>query len=1333
MLRSSASPPSVTTWLARLRPWAFIAILASLLTLNAFAQPTGKLSERGGERTGRDYSFSTIDVKNGLADNFVRDVTRDSYGYIWLSTINGLSRYDGYRFCNYMPQQYGAYSNDVIGVRETADSTLWMMAGGELFSYQRDEGTWLKDGATRLARLGIEGKMRTISVDEGGQLWVATQYGLYNYDYSTRQLMHYSHYGTPIVHIVSKGGTTVVVTADYHIYQVAAKERRLVPIAQAPDMTYNRDSRALLDSRGNLWLYHSHAFAGTQRVFSLTNRQWLPAEDWEGMDNVTMNVIAEDHSGRLWVGTDNQGVFIIDRNGSQQIGSTTMNIKAFKSQSGHISCLYLDNNNTMWVGSAKLGAAYADLCSPCFNVTLTDGHEDVSSLLQDHQGNLWIGFDGEGIMMKSPTGTTRYFSTLQQTLHSDIITSMTISKTGTVLAGAYGKGIATYNGTRFVTAYADNSDLRYVKAMCYDAQGNLWVATVDKGVIRVRTDGGFETYTSENAPLPSNGTLCLASDTLRSKIFVGTSTGLSIYDCRLGQFVTNQFTDDLKGQYVTALMVDDCHRLWIGTRNGLWVCRSTDETVTHLTTEQGLSHNVVRALVHSGRRIWASTDNGLTCIDIPEARDGNSHDDYQCRPFLDSDGLHDIVFSNNAALTTPGGTILLGCFTGYVSIMPGDIGSQHPRLHVAFTEFRINGSMVNKSDKGFSIKHDERLGISISIMVPSLSHKAKYLYRFKGEQEWMRAPSNMLYFASLAPGKHVLQVKAELPGQMSTEPSELPIRVLPPFWLSRAALLLYLLLLAGAVWIVYRGIRRKQLREVEMKQLEINLRKYEMEEEKISFFTNISHDIKTPLTLVVAPLEKIREHNLPDTIRTEIDVAWRNARQLYDLVLELLDFRRLDVGKEKLNLSHGDLVSFVRQTAQAFAYYTTRKQIDLMFKLPDTAVETLFDENKMRRIITNLLSNAYKYNNDGGSVTVSLDVHAKEAILSVADTGIGVKDKHHIFDRFVQETHGQEQEGSGLGLHIVRQYVEMMGGTINVTDNQPTGTIFTVTLPLTTSAIDRGAEEVPAANMVATPEIAIAPDTQAQKPTILVVEDNTDARLFLQRSLDEDYYVLTAANGKEGLRLLARNEQVNIVISDVMMPVMDGIQFVRHIKEDIRFSHIPVILLSAKSNEEDVVAGLQEGVADYITKPYSLAVLRLRISKILEWEQNVYHKVANGIEIEPSEMTVSSLDEELISHVIANIEAHIRETNYSVVQLSSAVGMTRGNLYKKLMAIVGKSPVEFIRIVRLKRGKSLLDQGKTNISEVADMVGISPKQFAHYFKHMYGDTPSDYLKKNRKK
>ena len=1308
--------------------------------------------------------FRTIDAKDGLADNLVRDITRDTYGYVWFSTINGLSRYDGYRLLNYMPLQLGGSANDITAVRETADTTLWMISVRDLYTYNRAKDTWQKDGTTRLAKLGIEGTMTVFYVDDRHNLWVVTETGLYHYDYSQRKLYHFSNYSkSAIGHIVSRNGTTLVVTTDYKIYEVALKENRLILIAQAPLETYNRDSKVFLDNHMNLWVFNSHSQAGSQWQMSLKTRLWRQLTELQQMGNAHVNAITEDNDGHLWIGTGNADIHIfsyqderlqMSDQGSGMKLKKVMSTKAFLPHSSHISCFYLDDNNTMWVGSAKLGVAFTDMNSPRFNHISTGDYEDVSSLLQDEKGNLWIGFDGGGVMMKTPTGNITHYSASKNQLPSNLVTSLAIHRDGSILVGTYGYGIAKLNGNHFTPLFPDdnrpasgqsqNENLKYVKAMTTDAHGCLWIATVDKGVVKITPDGIPVRYTSENSSLLSNGILCLAYDIVNDILYIGTSVGVSVFDCTKGAFIQMEKMDELKGSYITSLLICSRNSVWIGSRNGLWVYCSKNDAISHLTTEQGLSHNVVRALAkatggksksgsESGDCIWASTDNGLTCITA----------DLECYPFLDSDGLHDIVFSNNAALTTTDGAALLGSFTGYVSILPEIIVSRIPKLHVEFTDFRINGVTNDQFAMDHTMQHDDRLGISVSAMVPALTGKIRYFYRFKGEKEWLRVPGNMLYFAGLQSGTHILQVRAELPGMTKNvegnewdvrDISELTVKVRPSPWLSTPAFFLYLLLAVVAACLLYITMRRRQKRELAIKQLEMNLEKYKMEEEKIRFFTNISHDLKTPLTLVVAPLEKIRQNNLPHSIRTELDVAWRNARQLYDLILQLLDFRKLDVGMERLNLRHGDIVTFVKQAIQGFAYYATRKQVGLRMQLPPAPVMINFDENKIRRIITNLLSNAYKYNTDNGLVTVSLDIRqtdgARKLVLSVADTGIGIKDKQQIFDRFIQESHGQEQEGSGIGLHIVKQYVNMMGGHISVTDNEPRGTVFRVTLPIDESTTEDVEELTSDGNTLA--DELITDQGVENKTTILVVDDNTDARLFLQRSLDDEYHVLVAANGKEALQILAKTDHISIIVSDVMMPEMDGIELFREIKSNINYSHIPVILLTAKSSEENIVEGLEEGVADYITKPFSLAVLRLRIRKVIEWSQNVYNIVATGIEIKPSEITVSSLDEELISHVIANIEANIQDVNYSVVQLSSDVGMTRGHLYKKLMAITGKSPLEFIRIIKLKRGKSLLDQGRTNISEVADMVGLSAKQFGHYFKLMYDNTPTEYLKKRNK-
>lgn len=1303
----------------KFRTFVFIMLMASTTVCYAYS-----------------YYFRTIDVKDGLTDCFVRDILRDSRGYIWFSTINGLSRYDGYRFQNYMPVQFGASGNDVSFVRETADKTLWMRCSDDLFTYSYEKGTWQKDGATRLSQLGVKGAFKVFYVDDRKNIWVTTENGVYFYDFSQQKLHHIANYSkSPVLHIVSKNGTTVIVTTDYNIYEVSQKTMNLILVGKATMMTYNRDSRVYIDNNMNLWLYQSHSVAGSQWIFSLKSHQWRQMSELGRLGNALVNTITEDNNGNLWVGTGNLGLYIFKINHFDSSMVEYEHQDVFSPQSSHISCLYIDDNNTLWVGSAKLGAAFTDLCAPTLNMVSTGDYEDVSSLLLDRQNNLWVGFDGGGVIKKTVNGNVTHYSASNKQLPSNIITSLTLDSHGDVLVGTYGSGIAKFDGTRFIPLYSDIQCLEYVKAMATDTKGNLWVATVDKGVMKINPDGKYYNYNTENSPLASNGVLCLAVDSLRNIIYIGTSTGVTAYDYDNDRFLRVHQLEQLKGTYVLSLMICGRNLLWIGSRNGLWVYRAKVASLTCLNTDMGMSHNTIRALAESNGRVWASTDNGLTCITPVFTQNGKGDEVvFKCNPFYDANGLHDVVFSNNASLTTDDGTVLLGSYSGYAMIPSEEVVAHYPKLHLEFTN-----SWINEKEKMFVpseivIHHNDRLALSVSAMVPTFSHKIRYYYRFKGEEEWIRVPGNIITFVSLRSGTHIIQVKAQMPGVAESEIVEIAVKVLPPLWQSWPALLLYALLFFVIAYLIYRAIRNRQKRKIAINQLEMNLRKYEMEEEKIRFFTNISHDIKTPLTLVLAPLEKIRSNPLPADVRTEVDMAWRNSRQLYDLIQQLLDFSRLDEGAEKLNLKHGDIVSFVRQTAQGFTYFAVGKQIQLQLNLPQDPKVIEFDENKMRRIITNLLSNAFKYNIDKGSVIVSLDVidtgEDPELILQIADTGIGINDKYHIFERFTQETHGQEQEGSGLGLYIVKKYVDMMQGSIDVSDNKPRGTVFTVKLPMTVSTGMDSDEQDEISEMSITDKMMVNEDGK-NKPTILLVDDNADTRLFLQRCLEDEYIVLLAANGVEALNIMKENGNVCIVVSDVMMPVMDGLELFRKLKRNINYSHIPVVLLTAKSSEENIVEGLQEGAADYITKPFSLQVLKLRLRMILEQTKRVYNHVANGIDIEPSEITVSSLDEELISNVIHEVEEHIQDMDYSVSQLSAAVGMTRGHLYKKLMAITGKAPLEFVRIIKIKRGKSLLDQGKTNISEVADMVGFSPKQFTLYFKKMYGETPSDYLRKNR--
>jgi signal transduction histidine kinase/DNA-binding response OmpR family regulator len=616
-------------------------------------------------------------------------------------------------------------------------------------------------------------------------------------------------------------------------------------------------------------------------------------------------------------------------------------------------------------------------------------------------------------------------------------------------------------------------------------------------------------------------------------------------------------------------------------------------------------------------------------------------------------------------------------------------------------------------------------------------HKLQYAYRLNKDEEWVKLEGNRIYFNKLSPGTYQLEVKVyeNNNSYKNSKASCLTIHVLPPFWLSVPAYIGYTLLLAGVIIFFFLKMKRKHIRNLSQQKREMEIiQQHEMDEAKMRFFTNVSHDLRTPLSLIIIPLEKLLSSNLEKGVKEELELIHRNSETLLNEVNQLLDFRKLDQQKTQLMLSHGNLSDFVKEVCGSFIPQAVKKGINIRLHINETKMDMDFDRNKIQRILLNLLSNAVKYNYENGEVIVALDKitanGTENAQIQVADTGIGIKDenKDKIFDRFFQEQHSTTTYiGNGIGLHIVKEYVTMHHGTITVENHIPQGTIFTITLPVTHNyAVNDEKQDEAEIREKAVDEVSDTTDTH--KTSLLIVEDNDDFRNFLINCLKGTYQVFDAPNGKEALEILA-HQSIQIVISDVMMPEMDGMELCRKIKTDIRYSHIPVILLTARTADEHELSGLKEGADDYITKPFNLEILLLRIQKILKWTKNNHEKFKT-IDISPSEITVSSLDEQLIEKAVRAVEENMDNSEFSVEELSSYVGMSRGHLYKKLIMITGKSPLEFIRILRVKRGKQLLEQSQLNVSQIAYQIGLSPKQFAKYFKEEFGYVPSEYIKNN---
>lgn len=691
----------------------------------------------------------------------------------------------------------------------------------------------------------------------------------------------------------------------------------------------------------------------------------------------------------------------------------------------------------------------------------------------------------------------------------------------------------------------------------------------------------------------------------------------------------------------------------------------------------------------------------------------------------------------HAILRLKNGHILVGTPQGYQTIVPQKATDTPYNASVYLTGIELqSGVNPAKVLRGSSpecitqlVLPEEENSFTLSLSALDLMEpdKVKYAYRIAGQRndKWLYAESNKVHLSMLQPGNYQLQFKVcNSQGVWSPNIKELEIKVLPPWYHTWWAYTVYALLIAAVVLFIVRYLHirqkeRRQLREVE----EENERQQKLTNIKLQFFANISHELRTPLSLIINPLEEFFV-NHPEYRTGLLEIVKHNADYLLEQINQLLDFRKLDVKAETLHCHHDNVLILLSEIFHSFDPIAHKRNIGYRMTCPKPSVFMDFDYDKVRKVVTNLLSNAFKFTPDGGSISLDIQLGERWITLRVADTGCGIEDeaKEKIFQRFYQPANTPPNKGgSGIGLHITSEYVKMHGGTIRVCDNQPCGSIFEVVLPLHQESV---ATQMPESATIPTSDTA--EDGENAGFTILLVDDNADFLHFLSESLGKLYHVLKATNGKQALGVLEK-EDIDLVVSDVMMPEMDGVELCKAIKTDIRYSHIPVILLTAKANEEHQLEGLGVGADDYIIKPFNMEVLKLRIHNLIEMGHKRQELFNEQIKIEPSRITITPLDQQMVEKAIQIVEENIGEPEFSVEELAASLNISRSYFYKKMVKITGKKPIEFIRTIRMKRARQLLAESQMQVAEIAYMLGYnSPKVFSKHFKEEFGVSPSEF-------
>lgn len=1326
----------------------------------------------------QSYQFKHLEVSDGLSNNSVNTICKDRDGFMWFGTTTGLNRYDGYTFKIYQHAENDPGSlpdNYITDIVEMPDGRFWVNTGRGYVLFDKEQDCFITDVTGFMKNLESGGVPEQVFVDREGNtcLSVAGE-GCYRYKEGGKRLFfsYVEHslpeHGVTQIAECSDGllliyNTGLLVCLDRATLAIKWKSdeiKKYIPAGKTIEFSLfvDRDNCIWAYSLMGIWAYD----CGTKSW-----RTDLTAI-WSSRPDVIIHAVAQDIEGRIWVGKDYDGIDVLEKETGKVTSLVAHDDNGRSLPHNTIYDLYADRDGIMWVGTYKKGVSYYSESIFKFNMYEWG---DITCIEQADENRLWLGTNDHGILLwNRSTGKAEPFWRDAEGQLPNPVVSMLKSKDGKLWVGTFNGGLYCMDGSR-VRSYKEGVGntlaSNNVWALVEDDKGRIWITSLGGGLQCLEpVSGTFETYTSSNSALLENNvtSLCWVDN---NTLFFGTANqGVGMMDMRTREIKKIQGQSGnvkLSNDAVNHVYKDSRGLVWIATREGLNVYDTRRHVFLDLSSVAEAKGNFIAAITEDQERnMWVSTSRKV--IRVTVASDGKGSYLFDSRAYNSEDGLQNCDFNQRSIKTLHNGIIAIGGLYGVNVFAPDHIRYNKMLPNVMFTGLSLfdEAVKVGQSYGGRvliekelndveNVEFDYKQNIfSVSFASDNynLPEKTQYMYKLEGfNNDWLTLPLGVhnVTFTNLAPGKYVLRVKAiNSDGYVGIKEATLGIVVNPPFWMSWWAYLLYAVGLVIVLFLARYRMLKREREKFHLQQIENEVAKNEeINNMKFRFFTNVSHELRTPLTLIISPLEGMLKETTDELQSTRLQLMYRNAQRLLHLVNQLLDFRKGEMSTHQLSLSEGDIISYVHSVCNSFLLMADKKHIQFSFFSGIDTFSMAFDADKVGKIVMNLLSNAFKFTPEGGRVTVMIEhVAGTPDILEIkiADTGIGISDvdKEHIFERFYQAGHKgvEETTGNGIGLSLVRDFVTLHEGEVKVFDNIGMGSVFVIQFPV--KHVETQVQLPEETGMPAGDEEDKEMKEEAREemerknfPLLLIVDDNEDFRIFMRYSLELQYRVKLAVNGKEAWEMM-QEELPDLVISDVMMPQMDGNELCRLIKQDKRTAHIPVILLTARQNTEAKLEGLQTGADDYVTKPFNMTILVLRIRKLIELSR--YHRVTQGmIDPAPSEIVITSLDEKLIEKAIKYVEDNMSRTELSVEELSRELGMSRVHLYKKLLQITGKTPIEFIRVIRLKRAAQLLRESQLHVSEVAFEVGFNnPKYFSRYFKDEFGVLPSVYQEKEGK-
>jgi signal transduction histidine kinase/ligand-binding sensor domain-containing protein/DNA-binding response OmpR family regulator len=1326
------------------------------------------------------YPFSHLDISNGLSHNQVTAIIKDAKGFMWFGTASGLNRYDGYTFKVFRHKENDSTSlNDdlIVKIQEGPHNKFWIDTryGQCIFDPVSEKANANTLAYCKQLKLPVA-PVTDIVKDKQGCYWFAqTGAGFSRYN-PAAQTVHTFHRqvvkgnAPDIADLATdNGGTLWVIYTDGLLEGYnSATEKLIYSKADIFKQTEDPRYRLFADAQNDLWIYTDGYPQGAFCFNTSTNQLVHYHRDGSTtrLNNNLVTGIQQDNNGMVWIITDHGGVNLLNKQTGaiSYLENKSEDIKSISQNS--LNAIYRDNTGIIWLGSYKKGINYYHeniIKFPVYRHLLSDARslpfDDVNRFVEDDKGNLWIGTNGGGLIYYDRNNnsyrTFKHNPANANSISNDVVVSLCIDHNKKLWIGSYYGGLDCFDGQRFIhykndpvdsTSISDNS----IWEIYEDAQQQLWIGTLSGGLNRYDAQKNiFYHYRKGPASLNSKYISALAEDQ-QGNLWIGTESGINVLNKQTGKFI--YYAHDSKDQRslgnnnVTALLKDSRGNMWVATRDGLNLFDKNANAFRHFSAADGLAeNNILTIMEDNAHTLWLGTTNGLSRAWVQN--NGNDVLQILFRNYDERDGLQGREFNENAALKTKQGELIFGGANGFNIISPEAIAHNTIVPEVVLTDLRVfdkslqPGEVMNNrvllktaisEVKEITLKYHENIfSLEFAALNYSNPEKNQYAYKLEGfNNDWLTTDGShrTVTYTNLDPGKYTFRVKASNgDGVWNEQGTALLVTILPPFWRTIPAFIIYTLLLAAILFAARRlTIQRAHMRFQLAQQTKEAERIHELDLLKLKFFTNVSHEFRTPLSLIMAPVEKMLKQTHEPEQKKQYQLIYRNARRLLALVNQLLDFRKLEMRELRLYPSLGDIVGFVKEVSHSFTDIAGAKHINFNFTTDIESLQISFDPDKLERILFNLLSNAFKFTPEHGNIQVIVSMQQQYVSIQVKDSGIGIpaEDQEKIFERFFQhDVPGSIlNQGSGIGLAISKEFVRLHQGTISVTSEPGKGTSFIVLFPVTGPAVE-----------TTTPvneELTEQPEkTNRKRPVILIVDDNEDIRFYLKDNLRRNYTVYEAVNGAEGWEK-TKQLQPDLVVSDVMMPVMDGMELCRAIKNDKHTSHIPVILLTARTAAEPKMEAFQVGANDYVTKPFSFEMLQSRIRNLLAQQEAMRKLFQKQLEVNPTEISITSVDEQFIRQSIDTVEQNISNPDFSVEDLSRALHMSRVALYKKLLALTGKSPLDFIKTIRLKRAAQLLEKSQFTISEIAYEVGFNnPKYFARTFKKEFGLLPSEYAAK----